>query len=55
MDRRRTRNVNFRNVMRFGYFMADGAKHLPIDGGDALHALFERARPMLNSAGRGRN
>ena len=55
MDRTLRRNVNFRNVVRFGYFMAAGAERLPNDGGDALHALFERARPMLGSAGRAGN
>jgi hypothetical protein len=51
MDRHLKGNINFRNVMRFGYFMAAGAEGLPNDGGDALHALFERARPMLDRRG----
>jgi hypothetical protein len=51
MDRLRKGNLNFRNVVRFGYFMAAGAEGLPNDGGDALHARFERARPMLDRRG----
>lgn len=52
MDRHLEGNLNFRNVVRFGYFMSAGAKHLPNDGGTALHALFERARPILGRPAR---
>ena len=40
MDRHLEGNLNFRNVVRFGYFMSAGAKHLPNDGGSALHDVL---------------
>lgn len=52
MDKTFEGSLDFRNVVRFGYFMSAGAKHLPNDGGRALHALFEKARPILGRRAR---
>lgn len=47
MDKTFAGTVDFRDVVRFGCFMVAEAAYLPNDGGDALHELFEKAKPML--------
>ncbi len=46
MDKRSVGTVNFRNVVRFGYFMSSEAGRVG-ETSNALTTLFERAKPML--------
>jgi len=47
MDKRFDGPLDFLNAMRFGLSVANEARHVAYNGGDALARLAEGSRPLL--------
>lgn len=48
MDKRFQRPLDFFNAMRFGLSVANEARHVAYNGGDALARVAEGSMPMLS-------